>query len=206
MSKHPYYRCKNKTCARCDKSIQRDHIEGAFKDTLRDMRPSAAVRALIEDVVRDCHRRKAGEHARRIGETERDRQEADQRMTLLTARLVSTDDPALVRIYEEQVKALELRRQLLAVEVTQARQIDTSVDGALGTVLDFIENPLSMWENGDLEDKRLVLKLAFAKPVTFDKETGLGTAVTSLPFTVFRGLSAGKEGMVEEVGFEPTNS
>lgn len=63
-----------------------------------------------------------------------------------------------------------------------------------------------MWEKGDLEDKRLVLKLAFAKKLPLDREKGFGTAVTSLPFTVFRDLTPEKMKVVEGVGFEPTNS
>lgn len=90
--------------------------------------------------------------------------------------------------------------------MAQCGQVDTSYDGALGTVLDFLGNPLAIWQNGDLDDKRLVLKLAFAKPFTYGKETGLGTTVKSLPFTVFQGAEGSESKMVVEVGFEPTNS
>lgn len=91
-------------------------------------------------------------------------------------------------------------------KLTKASACSGVADKALGTVLDFAGNPLSMWQNGNLDDKRLVLKLAFAKPITYDKEAGLGTAVTSLPFTVFQGCDGQKGKMVVEVGFEPTNS
>jgi site-specific DNA recombinase len=194
--KYPYYRCKNKSCHLWDEGIRGEVLETEFVDILKDMKPSKAVLELAEDVVRDCWKKKRGEHSRQLADLDREKKSADHAVARLTARLLETDDRSIIKIYENQLKELEMHRQLVAAQAAQSYQVDTTFEGALGTVFDFIGNPLSLWESGDLEDKRLVLKLAFAKKIPFDKETGFGTAVTSLPFTVFRGLSTGKERMV----------
>lgn len=174
----------------------RDRVDNEFKGFLRHMRPSKEVAGLARDMVQDCWKRKKGEHAQMLSDLDRQKKDMDQAVTRITARLLETDDRTLVSVYEKQIKELETQRQLLSAQAAEAFQTDTSFEGALGTVFDFIENPLSIWDNGDLDDKRLVLNLAFAKQVAFDRQTGFGTALTSLPFRVFQDLKAGKYKMV----------
>lgn len=82
-------------------------------------------------------------------------------------------------------------------------EVDTSFESAVGTVFDFVGDPYSLWANGDFEDKRLTLKLAFAGQMPFDRKTGFGTAPFSLPFKVMSDLSARNSGLVEATGVEP---
>ncbi|OGJ54650.1 hypothetical protein A3D11_01045 [Candidatus Peribacteria bacterium RIFCSPHIGHO2_02_FULL_49_16] len=51
-------------------------------------------------------------------------------------------------------------------------------------VLDFFQNPFAMWQTGDLLQKRLVLRLVFAEPLVYDRQTGIQTATFSLPVAV----------------------
>lgn len=119
-------------------------------------------------------------------------------------RLLKTDDPPMIRLYENQVKELQQKHMRLLEEARRVEGVDTTLDGAFGTVFDFLGNPYTYWKNGDLEEKRMVLRLVFAKKLAFNETEGFGTAATSLPFTVFSSLEAKKEAMVDRVGFEPT--
>ncbi|NDE90123.1 MAG: hypothetical protein EB059_03155 [Alphaproteobacteria bacterium] len=94
--------------------------------------------------------------------------------------------------------------KILEEKIAQGAAVDTSLEDALGTVFDFLGNPYGIWTSKDLEDKRLVLKLAFAKQLPYSKTEGFGTALTSLPFSIISTLSASEKGMVGDVGFEPT--
>ena len=89
-------------------------------------------------------------------------------------------------------------RQLLSAKASATHQTDTSFEGAVGTVFEFIGNPHLLWANGDLEDKRLVLKLAFAKKVPFNKDIGFGTTALALPFRVLEDFCASDCEMVED--------
>ena len=120
--------------------------------------------------------------------------------------ILETEDRALITVYERHIKELENKRQLLSAQASQVRNVNTGFESAVGTVFEFISNPHSVWENGDLEAKRLVLKLAFAKQLPFSKERGFGTAAYSLPFSVLRDLHTPEYKLVEEEGFEPSNS
>ena len=78
-----------------------------------------------------------------------------------------------------------------------------SFDESLRTALEFLANPLKLWQFGNLEYKRVVLKLAFADRLIYSRKEGFRTAVLSLPFKVLELLSeAGKE-MALPTGFEP---
>ena len=74
--------------------------------------------------------------------------------------------------------------------------MDMSYESAVGTIFDFIGNPLSIWDNGDLEERRLVIKLTFSKRLPYSKKHGFGTDGIALPFLVMGDLSAGKCKMV----------
>ena len=60
----------------------------------------------------------------------------------------------------------------------------------------FIQNPCNLWVNGDLEEKRMVLKMVFAKRASYCKNKGFGTASMTLPFKVLSDSELEKYKMV----------
>jgi hypothetical protein len=56
------------------------------------------------------------------------------------------------------------------------------------------------------EDKRMVLKLAFADNLTYVRNAGFRTANLALPFKALADFSTGNLEMVRPAGFEPTTS
>ncbi|MCB9985878.1 MAG: hypothetical protein H6864_09390 [Micavibrio sp.] len=105
-------------------------------------------------------------------------------------------DQTLIQLYERKIKEKEQARMLASEKAKQAYAMDMSYESAVGTVFDFIGNPLSIWDNGDLEDKRLVIKLVFSKRLPYNQKQGFGTDGIELPFTVMRDLSTNKRKMV----------
>ncbi len=63
-----------------------------------------------------------------------------------------------------------------------------------------------MWLRGDIDDKRLVLKLTFDGQLPYRRNVGFQTPAYALPFKVLRGFSDPKSGMVEHSGIEPLTS
>ena len=59
-----------------------------------------------------------------------------------------------------------------------------SFDETVRTTLDFLSNPWKLWASGRLEDRRAVLKLAFADRLVYSRNEGVRTANTTLPFKV----------------------
>lgn len=59
--------------------------------------------------------------------------------------------------------------------------------------MEFMSNPHAAWANGNLEQKKLVQRLVFARPVMIDLKEGIGTAELSLPFKLLKEVSDGKK-------------
>ncbi len=194
--KHPYYSCKNKECRMYGKSLKRDRVQNQFLDILKSMTPSDTILDLTREIISDTWKRKKSEHAQNMVELDKAVKALETEINGFMARLLETQDKDMIRMYEDHVKKLRLERDALSAQAREMFGVDTSLEGAVGTVFDFIENPLSIWENGDFEDKRLVLKLAFAKKIPYCKENGFGTAAMSLPFKVLKDFEAGKSKMV----------
>lgn len=204
--KYPYYHCKTKTCELYGKNIRKEDIESNFEALLKNLEPSEAVLELTESIIKDCWKGKKSQHAKTLVGLDRKVKELDQKIEGFMGRLLETDDKDMVKHYECYIKDLKMQREMLSAQSKEVYAVDTSYEGAVGTVFDFIRNPLSIWHNGDLKDKRMVLDMTFATRIPYDKKDGFGTASMSLPFRVLGDIANGKSKMVVGVGFEPTYS
>ncbi len=74
---------------------------------------------------------------------------------------------------------------------------------ALHRVMEFIKDPLLMWQTGDLAQKRLVLRIVFDEPLVFDANTGFYTASLSLPVAISCTTGENLKYVVEMPGIEP---
>ena len=204
--KYPYYRCKTKECKSPNKSIKRDRLEEEFDELLKGMKPSPETLDLVRDIVTDCWKKKKGEYNRLLTDVNREKKQIDQQIAGFMKRLLETHDSKLISLYENHIMELERKSTMLAAHSNQMDEIDTSYEGAVGTVFDFIGNPHSLWENGDFDDKRLVLTLTFAQQMPFDSKNGFGTAEMSLPFSVMKDMQQSNCEVVERSGVEPLTS
>ena len=67
----------------------------------------------------------------------------------------------------------------------------------------FLANPWKIWNNGDLAQRRTVLKLAFSERQYYCRKEGLRTQKTTLPFNMLGGIPESEGVMAEAQGFEP---
>jgi site-specific DNA recombinase len=68
----------------------------------------------------------------------------------------------------------------------------------------FLANPREIWQNGRLEHKRTVLKLAFADHLKYCRNTGFQTPKVSSIFAMLQDKNAFNSQMAEAVRFELT--
>ena len=47
-----------------------------------------------------------------------------------------------------------------------------NIETALDIVFDFVRNPLKQWVKGDIQRKKLVLKLVFEQKLTYNRKSG----------------------------------
>jgi len=70
-----------------------------------------------------------------------------------------------------------------------------SFDETLRTSLDFLANPCNLWSSERLEQKKTVLKLAFADRLSYVRNEGFRTPDLALPFKVLADLKSSNSEM-----------
>ena len=69
-----------------------------------------------------------------------------------------------------KIESLERQRRLLEEELRKFDTLDTSFGTAVDQVCNFIQEPVKVWRNGNLEEKQNVLKMVFTRNLSYHKE------------------------------------
>jgi site-specific DNA recombinase len=99
-------------------------------------------------------------------------------------RIAETDMPSIIAAYEKRIRALEERKLVMSERIANCGRPLADFDDTLKTALGFLASPCQFRHSERLEDKRAVLKLAFAGRLVYTRDEGFKTADTSLPFKV----------------------
>ena len=204
--KYPYYTCQTRTCELRGKSIRRDKLEGEFSDMVQQLRPAPQLFHLVKDLFETFwNQRLLDVEGRKEGLT-RQLAGLSRKIDALVQRVVATDSPSLVSAYEEQIKKLEVKRIAIGEQVKAGIEPLKPFDEMFTAAMRFIANPCIIWENGTLDQRRLLVRLAFPNNLTYDRETGYRTAQIALPFKLLGGNDMKNLKMGEPDGIEPTTS
>ncbi|MEO1399423.1 MAG: recombinase zinc beta ribbon domain-containing protein, partial [Pseudomonadota bacterium] len=188
--RYPYYSCQTRGCAMRGKSIRAETIETGFADLLRSITPAKPVLAVAKDMLNDLWRAQLQNQARLRAQAAKQLKAIDRKIESAMARLLGTDSAVLVSAYEDQIKKLEIEKARAKELVSQHQPPKPgALEQTYRTALSFLANPWILWENGDLHHKRLVLRLTFTRPLTYDRNRGYRTAETTLPFKALGGNS-----------------
>ncbi|WP_156477411.1 hypothetical protein [Falsihalocynthiibacter arcticus] len=118
-------------------------------------------------------------------------------------RVVQTQENVTVRAYERKIVELQSERALVAERIETIAVPHKKFEDMFELSMRFLANPHDVWKKGGHFAKRTVLRLAFARPLSFDREKGVRTAETTLPFKALRFLASSESKMVHPRGFEP---
>lgn len=202
-AKHPYYLCPNKRggCPSYGKSIKRDVLEGEFVTLLRSLTPSETLFRLATRMFKDLWTRRlsqAQDHgkalAAKLANVERD-------TAKLLERVLDANLPSVITAYENRIAALEKEKLLIREKIAQSGQPRANHDKTLRTALEFLSNPWKLWDSGQLEMRRMVLKLAFGGRLDYRRNEGLRTPNLTLPFKVLAQISGEKKEMARPLRY-----
>lgn len=197
---YPYYLCRTKGCESAAKSIARSKVEGAFEDLLRALVPSQELVGLASHIFNDLWEQRAAAAAQRRKTMSAEISQIDRKLEQLIDRIVATESATVIKAYEREIDGLERRKLLLTEKAGQCGRPLKSYDDTFRTTMDFLASPWKLWESDRLEDKRTVLKLAFAERLTYRRGEGFRTPEISMPFKVLDSFNLPKEEMVPRTG------
>ena len=202
--KFPYYVCRHRGCAKFGKSVARAKVEDGYEALLRNLTPRHELVDLLAGLLRLRWDERAKRRKEEIVTFKSELAATEKKIGQFLERIVESDSPAVIGAYERKVEELEREKLVLAEKTARCGTVAKDYDETFQTAFTFLSNPWSLWENGSLEDRRIVLRLTLNSHLQYDWNEGVQTPEISLPFKVLSDAAASGAVMADRVGFEPT--
>ena len=203
LARHPYYLCPKRGCASYGKSIRRSVIEGEFETLLKGMQPTAQLFKAARAMLKDLWDHRLATSVERTKTLRAELVKVEQQVNQFLDRIVDASVPSVIATYEARIKTLEDRKIVVLENIAKTGRPVRSFDETLRTALGFLASPCQLWSSERLEDKRTVLKLAFAERLAYKRNEGFRTPHFSLPFKALAYFEMPDFKLAEQAGFEP---
>jgi site-specific DNA recombinase len=200
--RYPYYLCPKRGCEHYGKSIRRSVLEGEFKALLARLQPSRKLIQITTLMFEELWSHRLASGAARVKVLQAELAKVERHETQLLDRIVEASAPAVVKAYENRIQKLAAEKVALGEKIANCGRPLKSFNETLRTAIDFLGNPQKLWDSERLEDKRTVLKLAFAEQLAYVRNEGFRTANLALPFKVLGDFSSAKSEMARPARFE----
>lgn len=184
-----YYLCQTKKCVHYGKSIKRDKIEGDVGELIKSLQPSEGLMAAATAMFRHIWNAKEDQakDVLRIGK--RKIAALDKDIDRLLDTITSVSKASVIARYEDKIDMLEREKTKRTQELAEMAKPKGSFEEKLEPVLIFLANPFKIWASGNITLRRLVLKLAFADRIRYDRFEGARTPEIAFPFKALRGVT-----------------
>ncbi len=204
--KHPYYWCKTKGCPSHRKSIRRADVEGHFEEFLQSMQPSTGLFELSKALFSHAWDMRSSQAEDMKKAASRELDKIDTQIDALVSRILDATNQTVIAAYEAKIDALEKEKWVLSERAKAKPQPRHTAAEMFELAFAFLSSPWNIWKKGDFAWKRIVLRLAFAEPISYGREKGIRTPNLSMPFKALGADFVGKNGVAHLRGFEPLAS
>jgi len=195
---YAYYLCQTKSCEDYGKSIARDTIEGDVGDIIKSLQPTQNLIALTKIMFRKAWDMRYAQIGSAKETLKKHIVQVDRQIEKLMDRLMSAESDNIIRRYEEKIDGFERDKTRYQQQIAKIQdEKRPTYEEQLEPALKFITNPWKLWVSGDITLRRLVLKMAFADHLKYDRKTGARTANLSMPFKALeavQGMGLGNGG------------
>ena len=203
----PYYRCPNsKNCTVKPKSIRREHVEDDFSKLLKSKKLNEGVLKLARKVTEEVFSKKKLDFQSVVETDKRKLEKLEQEIESIVQKIVQCSNPIVISSLEKRISELADKMSILELKVARSVDFPVELNTSIDRALDFIGNPAHYWQEGDLNQKRLVQSLVFTDAIEYSKNEGFGTANFSLPFKLLRETNGPNSNLVEVAGVEPASA
>ncbi len=200
--KHPYYWCQSRDCKMYRKSIRREAIEAPFEELLQSIQPSRNLVDIVTAMLKQAWAMRVDQQSDQSAHIAKQIKATEKQIQGLLDKLVASESATVIKALETRIESLETEKLLLTEKQVKSGAPRKSFEEVFELAMAFLANPWNLWEKGPFTLKRLVLRLAFKGPVTFDRENGFRTPQVADIFSLFQ-PNAQKCEMVRSGGLEP---
>ncbi len=201
--RYPYYHCHHRGCPEKGKTIPRDKIESQFADYLSTLVPDRTIFELAEEMFRTTWEKNSSSAAAEARKMKAKAGQIEKDIHGMLGRLVKIQDDTMISAYEERISELKREQASINSQIAALASPARSFDEMFELSLGFLSNPLKIWENGDTEVKKTVLRLVFSEPLKVNRKEGVRTGKTTFPFKALSFMEKSGLTMVRVKGLEP---
>jgi site-specific DNA recombinase len=186
--RYAYYLCQNKACEVYGKSIPRDRIEGEFEAVIKTIQPPRPIFDLVKAMFKDAWEAQAANAVSATQTFALEAEKVEKEIADLISRVMQASSARVITAYETRIEELEKTKALLQEKALKTHAPKHSFDKMLELSMLFLASPYKLWSLGSFEVRRIVLKLAFSGPITYDQKTGARTPLKAAVHKAFMPL------------------
>ncbi|MEQ9489559.1 MAG: recombinase family protein [Alphaproteobacteria bacterium] len=199
---YAYYFCHHQGCEKKGKPIPAAKLNEQFEDLMQSMNPSVGYVKLIKAMFSqrwDMELQRAQETTRHYRAKAK---RLDAEIGKVVDRMLEVSNTRALKAFEDRIEALE-QEKLIALEKASKKAVPLRPFSEMFELsMQFLANPYKLWENGTADMRKLVVRLAFGKPLTYDRETACLNSEKSSIFKFLEGACAMKNKMVPPARLE----
>ena len=133
----------------------------------------------------------------------RDLRKVEKDLDGYLVRVVETTRPTVIAALEDKIDKMERQKMILNEKIASHDANEGNFEKSIEHALSFFSNPWKIWDSGKFEWQRMLLRLAFADRMVYDRNIGYRTPKFALPFRVLTQNGVQKSEMVPRRGLEP---
>ena len=123
--------------------------------------------------------------------TKRQIADAESQIEALLSRIMQASNDAVIGAYENKITELEKSKVVMTESLVEKASKSKRYEDYLELSLKFLSNPWKIWESGDANLRRIVLRLGFSGGFSYHRIDGARTPQIALPFKALGMLSGG---------------
>ena len=183
---YPYYHCHNPECQMRGKGIRNSDLHKDFEAILNSITPNNQLieltKALIEEKC--IYENSSWKQNKKLIEKDIEAKN-EEKQKCFNLLINQSDNPAICKMCTDKISKLDTEINLCKEKLNiDSSEQEKKLKEFSSYALDFMQNPVGVWQIGDYQQKRCVLKLCFSNPISYDRDKKFGTPELSPIFNI----------------------
>ena len=200
---YAYYSCHHHGCSQKGKGIPVAKLNARFEEHLKSLTPSEPYLAMVKAMFNKCwnaqHARAqetAQSHAAKAGDLDRE-------INKVVDRMLEVSNPRALKAFEDRIEGLEQDKMIALEKAAQKPTPVRPFAEMFEHTLRFLSNPYECWKIGSPLAQKMVTRMVFDGPLTYDRKSGCLNTKKSSIFKLLEGQNTLRGEMVGPAGLEP---
>lgn len=142
---------------------------------------------MVKEMFRQAWQQRLSQAVEAVKSAKRQIQGIEKQVDALLLRIMDATNQSVVRAYESKIGELERNKHKLQDQLAICTAPNGTFDDMLEFSLKFLASPWKLWESGQINLRRTVLRLAFTERLAYHRNEGPRTPKTALVFKALRG-------------------